>query len=66
MKDLIELMREEMRQSREHELRLDQHMFNSVNTGSFAPPRLGPDISSSFWPNPYYQSNSAPIGSLHH
>ena len=63
-KDLIELMREEMRQSREHELSLYQHTFNSAKTGSFAPPRLCPDISSSFRPNPYYQSNSAPIGSF--
>ena len=62
MKDLIELMREEMRQSREHELRLYQHMFNSVNAGSFAPLRQSPDMSSSFQPNPYYQTNSSPIG----
>ena len=64
MKDLIELMREKMKQSREHELRLYQHMFNSVNAGSFAPQRQSPDMSSSFQPNPYYQSNSAPIGSF--
>ena len=31
MKDLIELMREELKQSREHELRLYQHIFNSVH-----------------------------------
>ena len=64
MKDLIELMKEEMRQSREHELRLYQHIFNSVNAGSFAPLRQSPDMSSSFQPNPYYQTNSAPIGSF--
>ena len=33
MKDLVNLMREEMRSSREHELRLYQLMFNSQNTG---------------------------------
>ena len=33
MKDLVNLMREEMRSSREHELRLYQLMFNSQITG---------------------------------
>lgn len=63
MKDLVNLMREEMRQSREHELMMLQLMLNgSTSTSNFQAQGQIPDTPQSFQQNLYYQSNVSPSG----
>jgi hypothetical protein len=56
MKDLVTMVREEMKQSREHELKLYQLMFNS-SAHNFQTPRQTPETPNFFQQNSYYQNH---------
>jgi hypothetical protein len=59
MKDLVSLVKEEMKESREHELKLYQLMFNSSASNSQAHPP-NPDPSQFFQHNSYYHNHGFP------